>query len=209
MRKKLEIAGQKFGRLTACKETNKRADGKVVWECMCDCGNKVEVSGKLLKSGNTKSCGCIAAELLSARNMKYPYEVRHLREYIIWAHIKSRCYNKNDAGYKDYGGRGIGMHVEWISNPIAFIEYIGKRPSPKHSIDRIDNDGNYEPGNVRWATRSDQARNTRKTKLNSKIAKAIRFMRKENVMFKDIAKFFGINICLVENVVYNKAWVEV
>lgn len=82
-------------------------------------------------------------------------------EYTIWLNIKSRCFNKNDKGYKNYGGRGITLWDGWINDSVAFVEYIGKKPTLKHSLDRTNNDGNYEPGNVRWATRVQQANNRR------------------------------------------------
>jgi len=84
---------------------------------------------------------------------------RYLPEYKIWAAMKERCYRKNDKRYHRYGGRGITVYPEWRDSFQAFYDYIGPRPSPKHTLDRINNDGNYEPGNVRWATQEEQANN--------------------------------------------------
>jgi len=87
------------------------------------------------------------------------------KEYRVWAHIKDRCYRPNDKSYHNYGGRGIGMNAEWRASYTAFLEGVGRAPSPKHSLDRIDNDKGYEPGNVRWATQEQQLRNTRRNIL--------------------------------------------
>ncbi len=84
------------------------------------------------------------------------------QEYRAWHEIKRRCFNKNCAAYKNYGGRGITLHGDWVDNYHAFLAHVGRKPSPEHSIDRIDNNKGYEPGNVRWATREEQNRNTRR-----------------------------------------------
>lgn len=90
------------------------------------------------------------------------YKAHHIpTEYRIWWNIKQRCYNDNCKEYKNYGGRGIVMYDKWVHNPSSFINYIGSKPSKKYSLDRIDNNGNYEPGNVRWATRHQQGSNKR------------------------------------------------
>lgn len=82
-------------------------------------------------------------------------------EYLVWINIRRRCYNPNHKSYSDYGGRGIRLCTNWYASFLSFYKYIGKRPSKQHSLDRIDNDGNYEPGNVRWATAKEQANNMR------------------------------------------------
>lgn len=86
-------------------------------------------------------------------------------EYQIWAAIKQRCFNKKHPKYKNYGGRGITMHPAWAESYMAFFEHVGPRTSDQHTLDRIDNDGSYVPGNVRWATRTEQMRNTRVTRM--------------------------------------------
>lgn len=149
------MTGQRFGRLVAVNHLFKQN----TWRCRCDCGRYTLASGWHLRHGGVRSCGCLNSELAAAR--KRTHGLTHTREYIIWAHIKARCLNPSDKGWKYYGGRGIQMHRAWADSFESFLLDVGPRPSPSHSIDRINNDGHYEPGNVRWATRQQQANNTR------------------------------------------------
>lgn len=106
-----------------------------------------------------------------------PNGARPPRIYRAWQDMKKRCYNANDHRFKDYGGRGITVCERWLMSVAAFVADVGLPPTPEHSLDRIDNEGNYEPGNVRWANRVEQARNTRRTKLNALTVRAIRILR--------------------------------
>lgn len=168
---KVNLIGQKFNRLTVIGEAPKRRNStSMLWRCKCECKNNVNASTKDLKSGHSKSCGCLAHELLIKRNISNATHgqtanrnISH--EYYIWTGIKSRCYNINHNYYKYYGGRGIKMHDDWFNSFECFYKYIGKAPSIKHTIDRINNNGNYEPSNIQWATRKDQANNRRNTRL--------------------------------------------
>lgn len=96
--------------------------------------------------------------------MRKTHGQRQTRTYGIWTHIKSRCYNPNDPAYHNYGGRGITVCREWINDYMAFLSYVGEPPTPKHTMDRIKNEGNYEPGNVRWTTKKEQGANRRTNK---------------------------------------------
>lgn len=155
-----DLTGLKFGKLTPIShESSKGQYGNVTWLCKCDCGNTTKVNGSSLTRGYTKSCGCInRAKLLihgEFSNGKKPSP-----EYVIWNHIRGRCYSKKHISYKKYGGRGIIMCDRWRDSFTLFLEDMGKRPSPIHSIDRYpNNDGNYEPSNCRWATPTEQSRN--------------------------------------------------
>jgi hypothetical protein len=155
-----DLTGQRFGRLTA---TARAADRRAnYWRCACDCGNESVVRGVLLRNGNTQSCGCYSKEVSAAigRN-NATHGKRHVPEYAIWNQIKQRCRNPNATRFSDYGGRGINVCERWAESFEAFYADMGPRPSSKHSIDRTNNDGNYEPGNCRWATGSQQAFNRR------------------------------------------------
>jgi hypothetical protein len=154
--KLLDLTGKKFGRFTVIKRT---ATEKKHWRwlCRCDCGTEKIVDAGHLKSSHSISCGCYKKE----RSTKHGHAGRETSEYMAWKHAKDRCFNPNDKAYKNYGARGITMCAEWRDSFAAFFADVGLRPSGL-SLDRFpNNNGNYEPGNVRWATRSEQNRNQR------------------------------------------------
>lgn len=156
-----DFTGERFGRLTVESHV-----GRGRWRCRCDCGGvHVGAFSAHLRNGLIKSCGCLAREMAAAKN--YRHGGCKSPEYAIWATARARCRNPNNQHYKDYGGRGIQMCEEWAGDFAAFIRDVGPRPSALHSIDRIDNNGNYQPGNVRWAAPIAQANNKRCSRLIS------------------------------------------
>lgn len=158
-----DIAGQRFGRLIAVKRTEQRsAQGNFLWACACDCGNEALVPTAYLIAGNTKSCGCGRRKRIGAEDLGK--NLIHSAEGKILTGMLQRCGNPNVKSYKDYGGRGITVCDRWKNSLRAFIDDMGLRPSPRHSIERINHNGNYEPGNCKWATKAEQARNTRTNK---------------------------------------------
>lgn len=160
MPKKINLLGRSFGRLSIISESDQRTvDGKVKWNCVCTCGNTLTTSGRYLRDGDTRSCGCLEKETLLNRNTSHG--LSGTSEYNIWKALKQRCYNPNELHYADYGGRGILICDRWLNSFENFIEDMGNKPSPTHSIDRIDNDGNYEPSNCKWSTKAEQGRNKR------------------------------------------------
>lgn len=152
----IRLEGKRFGMLLVLRREG-RVLGRAAWRCKCDCGKQVIVDGTKLRQGAKKSCG-------QGHYYKRPINIVAKAENRAWHAMLQRCYNKNGTGFSNYGGRGIRVHSKWRKDFQQFLADVGPRPSTKHSIDRYpDNNGDYEPGNVRWATKSQQARNTRVT----------------------------------------------
>ena len=145
--------GQRFEKLTCIHLTKKDKWGTQNAKFACDCGNTVERSLYDVRTGHTSSCGCI----------RKPHGMTGTKEHNAWTMMLMRCNNPNNEMYPSYGGRGITVHSEWEDNFVSFFDYIGLSPTPEHSLDRIDVNGNYEPGNVRWSTQDIQSMNKRNT----------------------------------------------
>lgn len=170
--KKIEVnSGDKYGRLTVVKELDRKITGgepKRWFLFKCDCGNTVEIFLADVRRGHTMSCGCLAKEVSSQTPLTHGLRKDPL--YSKWSSIKTRCYNPNISEYVYYGGRGISMYEEWISNPESFILYcktLKGWDDPLLTIDRINVNGNYEPGNIRFTTPHVQCCNQRKRKSKS------------------------------------------
>lgn len=156
MKAKRDLSGLRFGRLIALEYVGNCGR----WRCICDCGRTTNPKGFNLYRGITKSCGCLLADIASKKNLTHGHSVdgRPSRTYTSWLGMIARCRDPRHCRFQRYGGRGISICERW--NSFAnFLADMGERPSNKHSLDRINNDGNYEPGNCRWATASQQSRN--------------------------------------------------
>ena len=164
-RPRIDIAGQRYGKLVAQEIACVRGGkGRQVtyWQCLCDCGETTIVRLAELRAGNTKSCGCLRVE--SGKSNR-THGGKGTRLYRIWKGMRSRCLNPNATSFENYGGRGITVCEEWRQSFEAFQQWsLGNGYADELTIDRINNDGGYEPGNCRWATWSVQLKNRRKRK---------------------------------------------
>jgi hypothetical protein len=159
MPKKLDLAGQRFGRLLVLAPTENSKTGFTRWVCRCDCGNEISTYTNGLRSGHAKSCGCINKEQQRDRHLTHGMSATKL--YKAWVGMIGRCENKSNSAYKNYGGRGIKVCDRW-KNFENFAIDVGDRPISM-TLDREDNNGNYEPSNWRWATWNTQSTNKRNT----------------------------------------------
>ena len=173
--------GHRFSRLIVMSAAHSYK--RRVWLCQCDCGKQVTVRAGNLQSGNTRSCGCLQIDRAKHSNTIHGHSRRSgcSSEYRCWMEIRQRCENKNNHAYNRYGGRGIKVCKRWHTFT-NFLFDMGRKLSPYHTIERINNDGNYEPGNCKWATYAEQNHNKRN------------LIRCNGMLLTDLAKQHGLKV---------------
>lgn len=206
----VDITGLKFNRWTVISFVE--GEPKMSkWLCECECGNRSNVDGGALKHGNSKSCGCLRNEKASARLVKRRKTKKFFprlthgqtrggvwsNEYGIWSAMKERVFNPKVESYKYYGARGIKIDPRWMKFE-NFIADMGLRPTKNHSIERINNNGNYESDNCKWATRREQSYNTRRTKIV--------FHKGKSMTLFELSTISGISRQLLYGRIFSKGW---
>lgn len=186
-RKRVDWAGKRQGKLIVLSEAGRDAHGNVLWNCLCDCGTKCTKSNNNL-AGGVKSCST-ACGVTTSNIERSKHGMWKTKEYRAWSGMKQRCLNPQNKHYASYGGRGITVYPAWVNSFEAFVMDVGLAPQDALSLDRIDNDGNYEPSNVRWTTRKAQSNNRRVT-LSAEIDGEV-------LPLSDIALKYGVGYMVV------------
>lgn len=207
-----DITHERFGRLTVLVRAPNNHAGKTQWLCQCDCGQELVVLGASLSNGTTSSCGCYRRDRAAGLNRSHGR--RNTLEYRSWRAMKDRCLDKSHIAYPRYGGRGITIHPTWLASFEAFFADMGPRQVGT-TLDRIDNDGNYEPGNCRWAPSKTQAGNRRmpkasgKWKLTPETVRMIRELHEAGQSYKDLAEQFYVSPLTARRVVTRVSWAHI
>lgn len=181
------IEGEFFGKFTVLRRGENRVEPsgktKVYWLCKCECGSEKEIEASSLREGTSKSCGCVKKE--NAKNLNLSHGMYRSAQYKAWQKMKERCLNPNVERYPNYGGRGITVCKRWLESFENFYEDMGDKPTPQHSIDRKDVNGNYEKDNCRWVTNQEQHYNKTNTLY-------VRY-KNENKSLSELCKKYHLN----------------
>lgn len=163
----VDLTNKKFGRLTIIKQARRHINNRPAWKCLCDCGATVTICGTTIRTGDSQSCGCLQKERTSKANFKHGYSSKKEYIYLVWMRINQRVTSTQLVFQRSYGPNKFHLHLPWKSFKRfkSYIsKYLGPSPTKNHTIDRIKNDQGYIPGNLRWASRSEQMMNRGKFK---------------------------------------------
>ena len=203
MPKIIDLTGQNFDRIAVIRFSHR--DRYTHWICRCSCGVEKTIRGGDLKTGHVRSCGCLSLEV--------PHHVTHGLVnhplYSVWGGMKTRCYNKKENGYKNYGGRGIIVCDKWNKDFVAFYDWaIVNGYQNGLTIERINNDGNYEPNNCKFILGREQGRNQRRTKLNSVKVMTIKNLSRIGAFtIQELSGIYNVSTTHIRRVINNKTWV--
>ena len=204
MPKLIDLTGKRFGKLVVIKISRKDNNRQYYWICQCDCGNTKEVLGNNIKRELTTSCGCIHKEMMRKNKYGLTHNMTGTVEHKAWDSMKQRCNNPNN---HNYGKRGIVVCNRWLTSFENFYEDMGSKPGQKYTLERINNNGNYEPSNCKWATTLEQNRNMRSNKIkNINEANDIRKLYKKGISVKELADSYNCCIDNIKAIIENKNW---
>ena len=190
MKYRVDHTGARFGQLVAVREGERTSCNRVTWLCRCDCGNEKQIAAISLVTGATRSCGCYKQAHLG--DYTRTHAMSGGPEHRCWTAMKNRCFNPRSKTYQSYGAKGITVCDRWANSFEKFYEDMGPRPSLAHSLDRYPNQrGNYEPGNVRWATAREQARNMSRNRYI--------WFHGKRLLITDVADIVGVSCNTVSN----------
>ena len=194
-----------FGRLTVLGSIGRDKYSKTLWLCKCECGNLHKTRGDVLRNGQAQSCGCYAKEIISQRHKTHGLSKTRL--YNIWILMVDRCYNVNNVGYDDYGGRKenpVRVCDEWRCDVVVFYNWAVTHGYQNNlTINRIDNNGNYEPGNCNWITMEEQNQNQTTTKIKSE---QVPLIRDDTRTDSKIAAHYGVDQSTISRIRTRRTW---